>query len=143
MSFNFTTAQSLVDIKIQRNNALIELLDTESKILKKGMVINYRWVEHNKEKVDLIKKINDIETQQLQIYCPVRQDAVKDLTEQVNVIDVDIKNTHEEIKKLQIKCQELLVQIRELNSQIPNQTIVTNYRVPLKNDNCHESDLNS
>ncbi len=130
-SITFTTAQELVDIKIQRNNVLIELLETESRILKNGISINFRWVEHNNEKIKLIKKINEVEEQQRQLYCPIRQSEVIMLTNEVNIIDVDIAKQTDSIKTLQEKCTELLKQMQNLNGQIPEQTMVTNYRVRL------------
>lgn len=142
MSFTFTTAKNLVEIKIQRNNTLIDLLETESNILKKSILVNYRLVENNKEKIELIKKINEVELQQTQTYCSMRQDLVKDLTEQVNNNSADIKGLYEEILNLKNNCSKFLTQIKELNDQIPNQTIVTNYKVPVKLDNCHGFETN-
>lgn len=137
MSINFTTAKNLVEIKMQRNDTLIELLNVESEILKKGILINYRHVENNKGKVELIKKINDIEAQQMEVYCPLRQELVKDLTDQVNNNSMDLKDLYGTVVELKNKCSELLLQIRDLNSQIPSQTVVTNYKIPMKVDNCH------
>ena len=59
MSLNFTTALELVETKIQRNNVFIDLLETESSILKKSILVFYRLIEHNNKNTDLIKKIID------------------------------------------------------------------------------------
>jgi hypothetical protein len=138
MNWNFTTARDLVDLKIKRNEALIELFDTESIILKKGILINYRWVLHNEEKVKLINEINEIENKQRDLYCPDRQELIKNLTERVNEISVDIQTLQNEIFEAQQKCRTLLEDINNYNSKIPHQTIVTNYRIPIVQNKCKE-----
>jgi len=143
MSLVFTTAQELVDIKIQRNNTLIEILELEACILKKVILINYRWVEHNKEKIELIKEINKIEEQQKKIYCPIRQEEVLGLTNKVNFVNIDVKGLNEQVTELKKKCKILLNKLHELNMKIPNQTVVTNYKIPLNNQyDCHGNKLN-
>lgn len=140
-SFVFTTAKDLVDIKIERNNTLIKLLEMESIILKKGILINYRWAEHNKEKVALIQQINAIEEKQREIYCSVRQSEVAALTAKVNQVSVDTESLILDIKKAQDKCKELLIKMNELNAQIPHQTIVTNYKMVNDQQDCHQNDV--
>ncbi len=125
----FTTASGLVDIKIERNKALIDLLDSESSVLKKGILINYRWVEHNTKKIKLIEEINTIEEKQRQFYCPTRQEEIASLTNRVNTENADIMGLINDINILKEKCTLLLTKIYQLNAQIPDQIVVTNYRV--------------
>ena len=138
MSLNFTTALELVETKIQRNNVFIDLLETESSILKKSILVFYRLIEHNNKNTDLIKKINQIEAQQTQTYCQIRQEQVSNLTEQINSGNPNFEDLYEDIAALKVKCQNYMILIDELNTKIPDQTIVTNYKIPIKLDNCRE-----
>ncbi len=137
MSINFTTARDLVETKIRRNNALIDLLEAESNILKKSILINYRLSENNRKNVELIKEINAIESKQTQTYCQTREILIKDLTQQVNNNEPDIKTLYEDIIELKKKCYILTIQIKDLNDKIPDQTVVTNCTIPIKINGCH------
>ncbi len=132
MNINFTTARDFVETKINRNISLIDLLSFETIILQKSILINYRMVENNNKNIELIEKINKIESEQTQTYCPIREDMIKNLTEQVNNNSPNIKNLCEEIIEIKTKCLDLLVKIDELNKQIPDQQLITNYKMYIK-----------
>lgn len=136
MSINFTTARDLVETKIRRNIAIIHLLNAESDILKKNILISYRMTENNQKNIVLIEEINKIEAEQTQTYCQTRETAIKNLTERVNNNKPDIKTLYEDINVLKNKCYAISIQIKNLNDQIPDQTIVANYSMPIKMDNC-------
>lgn len=146
MSFNFTTAYDLVEIKLNRNNAIKELMETEIIILQKRILINHRLVKNTNWKIGLIDSINEYEEQQKFEYCLDRESVIADLTNQVNEAstNTDMLPLCEDITKLMDKVGVLLTKINELNAQIPDQTIITNYKfssrtAAAKPSDCHNS----
>jgi methyl-accepting chemotaxis protein len=140
MSYSFTTAKDLIEIKIQYNKLITELLKTENDILKHEIIIRYRISENNINKIKNIEKINDIESQQLDKYDLNKEDEISVLTESINNSSIEVNSLIQEIKNLKNKILDLSTQINNVKNKIPERTVVTNFKFVMydPNDNCHK-----
>lgn len=126
---SYTTAEKLVEIKIERNNEQRKIIELENEILKREMKIRYRIIECNIKKIDIIKQINAIEELQKIEYSLEREAEVTALTNEVNTLNVDINDL---LEKNINDVEERKKAIRKallLNSSIPEKTIVTNFKI--------------
>lgn len=126
---SYTTAEKLVEIKIERNNEQRKIIELENEILKREMKIRYRIIECNIKKIDIIKQINAIEELQKIEYSLEREAKVTALTNEVNTLNVDINDL---LEKNINDVEERKKAIRKallLNSSIPEKTIVTNFKM--------------
>jgi hypothetical protein len=136
MCYKFSSVSDLIDIKINRNNTFIELLDAQTKILRKQILINHRWALSNQKKQELLKQLNDIEEIQRSEYSLVLQEEIAKLVFEVDESTPEVDELTADIKKLQIHGAELLEKMNALNIQIPDKTTVTNFKVITGNDDC-------
>ena len=134
MSLEFTTATELVKLKIEKNKKMIELLDTENKILKKEMLLRYKLVEFNNERIKDIEKINDIEKQQLNNYSLVRESEVSVIIDIINNAKIDVQDIISTRAQLYNDKNTLMREIQTLESQIPEKTMVTNLKFVLSDN---------
>ena len=131
MSWDFSTAEELIVIKQERNNCLIDLLRVEGILLKKDMYMRQLIINFNEKRVDMIHKINEIEEKQKITYSLVRESDIAMLTNEVNIAELDLSAFKVDIIQLQMKYRQLLDQVGELNSKIPEVGVVTNVRIGL------------
>lgn len=89
----------MLDLKIQRNNLFLELIELENKIIKLDMVIKYRALNHNLERVKIIQEINEIDNEQYREYSLERENRVNSLIEKISM-PCDIGSIKKEINEL-------------------------------------------
>jgi hypothetical protein len=139
MIYTYTTAKELIDFKIQRNNLFLELIEIENKIIKLDMIIKYRALNYNSERVKMIQTINDIEKNQLKEYSLERESEVNKLIEDISK-PCEVESIKKEINELRIEYSKQLLKIEEINSKIPLRGVVTNFKYMEDdtNSNCRE-----
>jgi hypothetical protein len=134
MSFTFTTARGLIELKIRRNKCLIELLNIRDAMLKREIKLKYRIILHNQAKKEKLVEINDIEQQQLDHYDLLREDKIFIMTEEINNCEYNIVDLMNELNELQEKQNKAMEEFSILNTQIPNTTVITNVRIEATDD---------
>lgn len=137
MIFKYTTAKEMLDLKIQRNNLFLELIELENKIIKLDMVIKYRALNHNLERVKIIQEINEIDNEQYREYSLERENRVNSLIEKISM-PCDIGSIKKEINELSEQYSHQLLKIEEINLKIPQTGVVTNFRVNQEDTSCRE-----
>lgn len=137
MIFKYTTAKEMLDLKIQRNNLFLELIEIENKIIKLDMVIKYRALNHNLERVKIIQEINEIDNEQYREYSLERENRVNSLIEKISM-PCDIGSIKKEINELSEQYSHQLLKIEEINLKIPQTGVVTNFRVNQEDTSCRE-----
>lgn len=118
---------AITALKIDQNNDVMALLALESNILKKGILINYRWIQHNEHKIGLIQSINALEEQQKIHYCRLREIAIHELVARVNACEVDVGELQQQIFALSEEGRVLMAEIAKKNAKIPDVFIVRNF----------------
>lgn len=118
---------TVVEIKILRNQLLLQCLSVHNQALKKNMVAMYRLVEVNNTKIKNIKQINDLEAVQRGEYSLTREHKISTLTNLVNDAEAQLDDIYEEIKGLKEKWCDLLDQINDLEKKIPDNVTIFNY----------------
>lgn len=127
----------MLDLKIQRNNLFLELIELENKIIKLDMVIKYRALNHNLERVKIIQEINEIDNEQYREYSLERENRVNSLIEKISM-PCDIGSIKKEINELSEQYSHQLLKIEEINLKIPQTGVVTNFRVNQEDTSCRE-----
>lgn len=126
-TMHFTTANTMVKLKLRRNEQIINLLNIETKIAKLEMLMRYRLVTHNTTYVTRLQEINDIERQQLNIYDLSREHNIKVLTTNLNNFDIELDTLKKDILDLKYKFIDILALVNDINSTIPEGGIITNF----------------
>ena len=126
---NFTTANSMVKIKIERNDTIKTVLELENKIAKLEMVIKYRLLKHNSIYIEILDKINDIEKNQLYEYSLYREDQVTKLTNDINQMNYGIADIKKEINELKTNYNKMINRVLELDKSIPDYRLITNVKI--------------
>lgn len=137
MLITYTTAKEMLNLKIQRNKLFLELIEIENKIIKADMVIKYRALNHNAERIKMINEINEIESDQYKEYSLERENRVNSLIEQISK-PCDVGLIKKEIDDLKEEYSHQMLKIQEINSKIPETGVVTNFRVTQEDTNCRE-----
>ncbi len=139
MIYTYSTAKEMIDFKIERNNLFLELIEIENKIIKSDMIIKYRALKYNSERVEMIQKINDIEKNQLKEYSLERESEVNKLIEDISK-PCDVESIKKEINDLRVQYSQQLLKIEEINSKIPHRGVVTNFKFVEEDQNtsCRE-----
>lgn len=139
MIFTYTTAKELINLKLQRNKLFTELIEIENKIIKLDMIIKYRALNFNNERVKMIQQINEIENKQLKEYSLDRESEVNKLIENISK-PCDVGSIKKEINDLRAEYANHLLKIEEINIKIPQRGVVTNFKFveDETNSNCRE-----
>lgn len=131
----FTTANPYVLQKIKRNDMMINSLELQNTILQKEILLNYRTSEVNLKKIDIIKKINNIESKQLQNFLQQNEEVTRDMYTETNELHVqNYENLKNEIIDLHIKCGKMLQDVIKLNDEIPKTLEYINVEYELSNN---------
>lgn len=139
MIFTYTTAKELINLKLQRNKLFTELIEIENKIIKLDMIIKYRALKFNVDRIKMIQQINEIENRQLKEYSLDREAEVNKLIESISK-PCDIESIKKEINDLRAEYASHLLKIEEINIKIPQRGVVTNFKFveDENNSNCRE-----
>ena len=121
-----STAYPIVRIKIERNNALINLFELKSKVLKLEMILRLRHLQQNDQYIKLINDINVIERRQLYEYTLDRENEVKRITNLINTVEVNIKDLEKDLLDCAMKGVEIVGKIDRLSRSIPDVIYVNN-----------------
>lgn len=133
---NVTTAEPLVLTKIERNNTIIDLLDLSNDYLDNYIILFHRYRIVNNKRKDLIQKINELENKQRIFYSVNIESDIASLTNQVNDISADVLIYEKNICDLKDKISITNKKISDLNRQIPNTCVVTNFAFKISNNSC-------
>lgn len=125
---NYTSANKMVKLKLDRNKQLIRILNIESKIAKLEMVKRVRLVVFNNMYIEGLEKINTIEQNQLITYSLERENEIILITNDLNSKDIQIEDLQADILKLQKDFLQVISEINTMNASIPTHGIITNYR---------------
>ena len=121
-----STAYPIVRIKIERNNALINLFELKSKVLKLEMILRLRHLQQNDQYIKLINDINVIERRQLYEYTLDRENEVKRITNLINTVEVNVKDLEKDLLDCAMKGVEIVGKIDRLSRSIPDVIYVNN-----------------
>lgn len=125
----FTSAHTMVKLKIQRNRKIINLLEIENKIIKLEMVSRHRLLNHNNAHIQQVNKIINVETEQLLEYKLHREEYVTDLTNEINDTTLDVETLQSEINELKNQFKIITTEIKQINETIPVLTYIINYKI--------------
>lgn len=132
----FTTMEPYITQKINRNKKMISLLETQNIILQKEILLNYRTSEINSKKIEMIKKINDMESTQMSTFDLKTEEITKSMYQQTNDLSVvNYDKMKAEIIALHKECEVILQQVNQLNNDIMKTYDYCNIEYTLSEDN--------
>lgn len=111
---------TLCKTKIKRNEEMINLIELDNKICKLELVLCYRKINNNIERIKKINEINNIERKQMYNYTYERNQTIDDMTHYLNNMDnniIDLKSERNEIINQMYNISE---SIKTLNESLPN-----------------------
>jgi hypothetical protein len=120
INLNIASTYTLCKTKIKRNDEIISLLELDNKICKLELVLCYRKIKNNVNRIKKINEINEIERKQIYDYTFERNKVIEDMTAFLNQMDNNITD-------LKIERDELIKQmyiigdhIKLINNSLPN-----------------------
>ena len=119
----------MIKQKIKRNFNVLEIIELENKITKLEMIIKYRLLKYNDAFVKEIKKINQIEVQQLYQYSLEREAEIINLTNNINSLELNIKDIQNEINEMKNQCLFIIDKINKLDEEIPLSGFISNLEI--------------
>lgn len=142
MSYEFTTAKSIIENKILRNKAIAEVYMFEEMMSEKEIALTQKYINILQIKRKLMREINAIETEQLSMYSIDRANEIARLTDEVNNTEVSIMDRDkffDDREKLVSKRYEYIQKINNYNSLIPDSAVITNIKALTydPNETCH------
>jgi hypothetical protein len=138
MEIQYTTAESFVQMKLQRNAIMNIFLIVEDKLLKAEMVMRLRLLEFNQKRKSWVAELDKIENTQLKNYSLEKESIVTEITTKINT-HPNIEELQKEINELRKKYQTYLKQIQDINSKIPSKIPIVNWRIVPRLDSCHSA----
>ena len=131
-----TDGIDIVKNKILLNNISIEMLNIQNNIYE----FNIKLFQINKniinEKKEYIKKLNEFYEKQLNEFSEYIENECKFIIEDINKLDEneEANNINKNIKILEYKLNDLTAKYYHISSLIPNEKIITNYKIKYKNN---------
>jgi hypothetical protein len=112
--------QNYIQYKLDRNNIYIKLLEKQNKLLSKEIIVNYKSMLCNEEKVKLFNQINEIEKKQINNFYEELDLETVNLYQKINntLLPPTYIMMYKEIDILKKECIELLNQLDILNRKI-------------------------
>lgn len=136
----FNDAYELISKKILVNRMSVECLKSQiaySHAVAKLQLLN---VKVSRQKLELVEKLNKLLEPQLKEFDDLRQDECMELYHQLNELDQpsdDWKKICDEAEKHQKEMMTLVPRIRSIESTIPPQLMITNFRIKRKVEPAH------
>jgi len=124
----------IIKNKILLNNISIEILNTQKEIY----TLNFKIIEINKftatKKQEHIIQLNKIYENQLNEFCEFRDNECKFIIEDINKLDENLEATNilKNINKLEDKLKDLLSKYYQIFNLIPDEKLITNYKLKSK-----------
>ena len=127
----------IIKNKILLNNISLEMLNIQKNIY----TLNIKLFNLNKniadKKQEYIKELNKYYEQQLNEFCEFKDNECKLIIEDINKLDENDEAvvTSKNILKLEDKLKDLTTKFHYISSLIPNEKIITNYKLKYKTNN--------
>lgn len=138
-TFSVTDAHDIISKKILINRMSIKGLLIQGKLSKAKIDIEKIIYESCREKIKLIRELNEVFEKQLSEFCEIRQEECKNYYDDIAVLDKDLLENSKlmelfkDCKKYESELIDLGNRISYIESTIPSEKLVTNYKVKLDN----------
>ncbi len=140
---NISDAQTIIQKKIVINRMAIENMNHQIQYCNAIARIQLLTIKLLKEKIKLLNQINPVLEQQITNFTLERQQMCHDTYALINDMD-DMTNNTEYMNLCRIvsnmndKMESLTKKIKTIEDTIPNQQVITNYRVPIEDTCCRD-----
>ncbi len=133
---NISDAQTIIQKKIVVNRMAIENMGHQIQYCNAIARIQLLTIKLLKEKIKLLNQINPILEQQISNFTLERQQMCHDTYALINDMDNMSENTEymnlcRIVKNTNDKMETLMGKIKAIEDTIPNQQIITNYKIPI------------
>ncbi len=120
MSIVINTIGEYIQMKIDRNNLLLKVIDLQNSISYKKILVLNKTVQCNKIKSEILNRINEIESIQKLEFDVESHNITDKMYSDYNKEIPNIDNLKSEIKKMEDECIELIKSVDKFNSSMPN-----------------------
>jgi hypothetical protein len=121
MTLVFNTIEHFIQMKIDRNNLLLKVIDIQNIILRKRILLQNSIIQSNKIKYNILQSINEIELKQLNEFDPELHNITSKMYDDYTLKLPDNYNeVKKEINLLEVECIELMNKINKYNNDLPN-----------------------
>lgn len=117
---HIASTYTLCKTKIKRNEEMISLMELDNKICKLELVICYRKLKNNVERIKKINEINGLERKQMYEYTFERNATIGDMTEYLNQMDNNIADLKLERTEILKQMHDVSDRVKALNESLPN-----------------------
>ena len=114
----YKTAYDMIDTRIKRNEELLKYFDLKNKLIKLMMVLMYRTLKNNDECIEIVKKVNTLEKNQLYEYDINREQTTQSLIKQVNILNSESHCDDSEVDELKSKIFDSSNSIKTFNNAL-------------------------
>jgi hypothetical protein len=128
---------AIIKNKILLNNISLEMFNLQKSIY----ALNIKLFEINivvaNKKQDHIKELNKYYEQQLNEFCEFTDNECKYIIEDINKLDENYEANQISVNKskLEEKLKDLTAKYYHIMTLIPNEKMITNYKIKYKNNN--------
>ena len=117
---HIASTYTLCKTKIKRNEEMVSLLELDNKICKLELVLSYRKINNNIERIKKIKEINDLERKQMYDYTFERNKTIENMTIFLNQMDNNIAELKDERLDYIKQMYEIGDRVKIINESLPN-----------------------
>lgn len=131
-SLSLSDAHDLVSKKILISNMAIENLNYQIKFSTAMRKFQLLSAVIAQKKIVLITRLNDILNKQLNEFCEIRQEECKNIYDEINQLDTptsEMLSAINDCRKYEEDMLTLMPKIQYIESTIPPQLNVTNYKI--------------
>jgi hypothetical protein len=127
----------IVKNKILLNNISLEMLNLQKNIYDHNIKLFHINKEVAIKKQEHIKNLNSFYEKQLNEFYEYNENECKFIIEDINKLDEndEANNISKNIKIIEDKLRDLTAKYYYISSLIPNEKMITNYRLKYKNNN--------
>ena len=127
----------IIKNKILLNNLSTEMLNLQKNIYENNIKLFQINIETANKKQEHIKNLNTLYEKQLNEFSEYIDNECKFIIEDINKLDenIDANNINKNIKTLEEKLKNLTSKYYYVYSLIPNEKLITNYKIRLKYTN--------
>jgi len=127
----------IVKNKILLNNISLEMLNLQKNIYDYNIKLFHINKEVAIKKQEHIKTLNSFYEKQLNEFSEYNENECKFIIEDINKLDEndEANNISKNIKIIEDKLRDLTTKYYYISSLIPNEKMITNYRLKYKNNN--------
>lgn len=131
-TISYTNAYNIITKKILVNKMSIELLKTQILFNKKSKFLQMQNMKTAEDKITLIEQLNSLFDKQLTQFSPEIQEKCMDIYKSIQTLDTPsdaFMTAVNRLTELTSIMNNLSIYIRQLESTIPKESIVTNFNI--------------